>query len=707
MAAIASQGFDQPSAVDDLNRHGLVERVYRSLTEVPQDWSVRVGLYAEYGEGKTSVACQIVDRSLADHHAIFYFSPWAAASAENMFKVFGEGLVDAIDQHVRRMANVKAGPGAIPATWAQQPEMPRNLKDVARRFGLKSKEAVGVVGAAAGWQGTLASLALSSFLKRLEIDEARIDELRRDLGGKRMIVVIDDLDRVKPEMIPDLLMAVREILDIPGFSFLLPCDINIVERSLKAQLAQDVDAQRFLEKIVDVPFYIDSPNRAAIEGLFRKTLAQHAPFVPSDAVATVVDLLPSNPRRLKGIVRRLAPLAPEANRHQPDDLDWALLIYLAMLAAESQRFFDSFLPQVSGLNIVALTLRVLSKNQPDELESQITKLFSDLKIADERRGRIMELCDQLDRHLEKHGRERLDYHVALYRQPHPLTQSETQGAASSIADAAALAGWVDAHAIGQSRTQSEMAWRLLHSAINYYADILERIEKLHLSAYRPPLQVEALQCLTLIELINANYTLDPSHPTLGGLLIFMKAPNRQHQTIADDIALRNREELIIASWWLGLLRSDYSAAATLPDHIDESLWPPLAAAGQAIIERRLGDRLASDQHISLQDLPAAERRLLLDPSNGAWATYLPGVFVSAATNPNIQLNAIALIIDFSRSLAGITDVAAFVRAAHPVVHIWTAAISTQLTPRAKHLCGAAIIKINAERSNAPALQPPP
>ncbi|MCX4152237.1 MULTISPECIES: P-loop NTPase fold protein [Paraburkholderia] len=51
---------------------------------------------------------------------------------------------------------------------------------------------------------------------------------------KRVVVVIDDLDRANPQAIPQILMAVRELLDIPGFAFVLAFDPAVVEKSLSS-----------------------------------------------------------------------------------------------------------------------------------------------------------------------------------------------------------------------------------------------------------------------------------------------------------------------------------------------------------------------------------------------------------------------------------------------------------------------------------------
>jgi predicted KAP-like P-loop ATPase len=81
MTARASHhhGFDAAVARhedDYLNRWPLAREIYGIATTGPRDWSVRVGIYGEWGTGKTSVLKFIDSMASKDGQAVIWFDPW-------------------------------------------------------------------------------------------------------------------------------------------------------------------------------------------------------------------------------------------------------------------------------------------------------------------------------------------------------------------------------------------------------------------------------------------------------------------------------------------------------------------------------------------------------------------------------------------------------------------------------------------------------
>jgi hypothetical protein len=71
-------------------------------------------------------------------------------------------------------------------------------------------------------------------LRFSEITRAEAEEALRGLGGKRLLVLVDDVDRMRPELVPTLLMSIRERLFIPGCHFLVAMDPDVVSRALSS-----------------------------------------------------------------------------------------------------------------------------------------------------------------------------------------------------------------------------------------------------------------------------------------------------------------------------------------------------------------------------------------------------------------------------------------------------------------------------------------
>jgi predicted KAP-like P-loop ATPase len=74
--------------------------------------------------------------------------------------------------------------------------------------------------------------------------------------NSRLVVLVDDLDRCDPKLLPQLLLSLRELLDLPGFTFLLAFDDEIVGKALIDNNPAWLDGSDFLEKILDFRFHL-------------------------------------------------------------------------------------------------------------------------------------------------------------------------------------------------------------------------------------------------------------------------------------------------------------------------------------------------------------------------------------------------------------------------------------------------------------------
>ena len=70
-------------AVDDLfGRTALAENLADLLLSFPADSSYRLGIYGEWGSGKTSVLQLVENKLRAEGHAVVWLLPWALGSSD-------------------------------------------------------------------------------------------------------------------------------------------------------------------------------------------------------------------------------------------------------------------------------------------------------------------------------------------------------------------------------------------------------------------------------------------------------------------------------------------------------------------------------------------------------------------------------------------------------------------------------------------------
>jgi predicted KAP-like P-loop ATPase len=96
-------------------------------------------------------------------------------------------------------------------------------------------------------------------------------EIERALASqrKRLVVVIDDIDRLTPGEIRELFSVIKAVADFPNTVYLLAFDDDVVAAALTTD---EVDGRAYVEKIVQVPFELPIPERAALQALFLEQL---------------------------------------------------------------------------------------------------------------------------------------------------------------------------------------------------------------------------------------------------------------------------------------------------------------------------------------------------------------------------------------------------------------------------------------------------
>lgn len=73
-----------------------------------------------------------------------------------------------------------------------------------------------------------------------------------------LVVVIDELDRCRPDYALEVLEVVKHFFAIPLVSFVLGANISALENSVKARYGAEIDASSYLRKFINVTFSLPS-----------------------------------------------------------------------------------------------------------------------------------------------------------------------------------------------------------------------------------------------------------------------------------------------------------------------------------------------------------------------------------------------------------------------------------------------------------------
>lgn len=309
---------------DLLDRWPVARLVYRMITAT-RGWSTRIGLYGPWGSGKTSLLNFLQQIAEEKDDIVIRLPAWRTTGEQEFIVQFYLQLAQVLG---------RLGYSEPFRNWTK-----RQSKKGADLVGALAKkiaeteipESVNSSYFVTAW-ATAAGVAAEKLSDILQLDSSDIEALRQELGHRRVIVFIDDLDRADPQILPQTLLALRELLDWPGFVFVLAFDKDVVGKALRSYSeAFGESAQHFLDKIIDVPVTLPEPSPKQVQRMVARNLKYCCPFLPDTAIAQTAEWFPANPRQAKRICRSLSVFGAAADRHAEGQLDWRGIILQTVL----------------------------------------------------------------------------------------------------------------------------------------------------------------------------------------------------------------------------------------------------------------------------------------------------------------------------------------------------------------------------------------
>lgn len=255
-APITSSGFDR------LDRMGFVRSFAEAIRSATGEESVVLALAGPWGSGKSSllnlIAHELQKTSGEPQPLVMRFNPWWFTGTEQLAAAFLQQLGAAVS---RPAVKEKLGDATValdrlaealaaPSTLAAMPALHRNLDG----------------GPASG----------SSALATRDIEEIRhtLDSIFRNCD-RRILIFMDDIDRLTPKEMSQLLLIVRAVADFPKTTYVLSFDYEVVVEAIGDKLG--VDGRTYLEKVVQLQVDVPLPGRKTLERMFVGQLAEIDP----------------------------------------------------------------------------------------------------------------------------------------------------------------------------------------------------------------------------------------------------------------------------------------------------------------------------------------------------------------------------------------------------------------------------------------------
>ena len=332
-------------ADDILGRWGIAKTIYDLIANTQTDSALRVGVYGSWGEGKTSVMRFVETLCLKATMPVCWFSVWSAQTQPDLWAGLFDSL-QSLPERRDRLGTIKAAAGKFLSGTAPLADLDKYAK-------------------AAHSLARLANLNVGAKDVKRVID--RLDT------NTRVVVLVDDVDRVDSILVPKLLMGLHDLFDELGrCAFVIALDPAVVSGGLSQINPAWSSAPAFLGKIVQYPFYLPRPTQEQMQRLVVEALKEARLSMPEQAVLDVLDLLPPNPRKVKQFIRSLQRLQPTLSRMGDDEWNPTLLLLLDLLRTASAEAAEELLQDRAFVQELSMGM-VFRRKQDMHEGDKITK----------------------------------------------------------------------------------------------------------------------------------------------------------------------------------------------------------------------------------------------------------------------------------------------------------------------------------------------
>lgn len=280
---------------DLLNRKIFVDTLASSLQNWDKEESLVIGLYGKWGSGKSSII-NLVEKKLAEDKKeltkeeqknapiVVRFNPWGFSESDDLFEPFIMQLKKTLKgpDKIQNLSN------KLEALLSQTKNIPSKqdwlsffssltmlLSFAGISIPLVFTNFPKIIQSVSIWLSPIV-LGISIILQILSLvfsiikffkNKQSLSDIKKDIGKilskkkRKIIIIIDDIDRLSSKEIKQLFRIVRYNADFPNTIYLLSFDREIVEKSLDVQ--NQINGHDYLEKIINIEY--DLPKNSDFE----------------------------------------------------------------------------------------------------------------------------------------------------------------------------------------------------------------------------------------------------------------------------------------------------------------------------------------------------------------------------------------------------------------------------------------------------------
>jgi len=311
---------DQPLKFDELSQvkfghEGIAETVKNIVLACPTPFTI--GLFGKWGTGKSTITNLLHEKLKQKGIVVVSFDVWKYEE-DSLRRTFLQSVVDVFKKEkILQKGYSLERPLYLTLTANSEDEPKFNWKR------LKNIPALIVTVLQRDIKYIISADQKSVTYKSIESPEqfeAKFEEILKHAKGKRVAIVVDNLDRCSHKKATELLSTIKTFLEVPKNKaeciFIIPCDDDAIKEHLENIYAGDsstkekpkaFDPDEFLRKFfntyVQIPYFIDTELQDYTEELLKETGVKK--LDDSEVAYVITTAFRDNPRQIKQFINTL------------------------------------------------------------------------------------------------------------------------------------------------------------------------------------------------------------------------------------------------------------------------------------------------------------------------------------------------------------------------------------------------------------------
>ena len=363
----------------------VAKEIVDHIFETQQPESLVVGLSGAWGSGKTSFL-NLIENELLDYKtnnkpvSTLRYVPWRVKNRESLLSSFLPLLIDCISNEAWKDPSLSNS-------------LKKALKKVRKYVDFLRLVETGLKPVAKG----MSYFGLNFLEKFLEFTKListgsrpptmpDLERLHQDAYETLeklqipVLVMIDDVDRLEPIEIVDMLRLVRATAQLPYITFVMSFDQIHVIKAVNSVLK--VDGQQFLEKFIQLPVTVPDINRESLNLNFRDYLValvnktdkfNLSPDYYLDIESVIQDIVDAKAIETPRDVYRIVNTFDLKIKTDKRNFNVKSLIYLSVLETKFPLIYHPFIKFIDNEKFRSdrLNISQISKFKLDEIDGNI------------------------------------------------------------------------------------------------------------------------------------------------------------------------------------------------------------------------------------------------------------------------------------------------------------------------------------------------